>query len=102
MTAAYTQDQCKAELANLNTDLEHPWHLEDDKLTKEFTFPNFVNAFGYMAQVAIVAEKHDHHPEWFNVYKTVKVQLTTHEAGGISQRDFDLAHRMEKLAIGQT
>ena len=101
MTDAYTPVECKSELAALNTDLEFPWELENDKLTKTFTFSNFVTAFGFMTQAAIVAEKSNHHPEWFNVYKTVKVQLTTHDAGGISEKDFDLARRMEKLATGQ-
>lgn len=101
MTNAYTPVECKSELATLNTDLELPWQLEDDKLTKTFTFSNFITAFGFMTQAAIVAEKNNHHPEWFNVYNTVKVQLTTHDAGGISAKDFDLARRMEKLAIGQ-
>ncbi len=101
MTNAYTPVECKSELAALNTDLSRPWQLEDDKLTKTFTFSNFVTAFGFMTQAAIVAEKLSHHPEWFNVYKTVKVQLTTHEADGISEKDFDLARRMEKLATGQ-
>ncbi|HET8848740.1 MAG TPA: 4a-hydroxytetrahydrobiopterin dehydratase [Marinobacter sp.] len=101
MTDAYTSVECKTELATLNTDLANPWELEDDKLTKTFTFSNFVTAFGFMTQAAIVAEKSNHHPEWFNVYKTVKVQLTTHDAGGISAKDFDLARQMEKLATGQ-
>lgn len=101
MTDAYTSVECKTELATLNTDLAKPWELVDDKLTKTFTFSNFVAAFGFMTQAAIVAEKSNHHPEWFNVYKTVKVQLTTHDAGGISAKDFDLARQMEKLATGQ-
>lgn len=74
------------------------WALEDGKLTREFQFANFVEAFGFMTRAAIEAEKADHHPEWFNVYKKVKVQLTTHECGGISERDFRLAKVMNKLA----
>ncbi|MGB5245490.1 MAG: 4a-hydroxytetrahydrobiopterin dehydratase [Woeseia sp.] len=73
------------------------WALEDEKLTREFQFANFVEAFGFMTRAAIEAEKADHHPEWFNVYKKVKVQLTTHECGGISERDFKLAKVMNKL-----
>lgn len=101
MTDAYTPAKCQSELAALNTDLAFPWELDDGKLSKTFTFANFVTAFGFMTQAAIVAEKSNHHPEWFNVYKTVKVQLTTHEVGGISEKDFDLARRMEELATGQ-
>lgn len=73
------------------------WTLEDGKLTREFQFANFIEAFGFMTRAALVAEKANHHPEWFNVYKKVKVQLTTHECGGISERDFELAKAMNKL-----
>ena len=69
-----------------------------DAISKEFVFKNFVEAFGWMTQVAIHAEKMNHHPEWFNVYKTVKVVLTTHDAGGLTELDVKLAKRMDKLA----
>ena len=74
------------------------WSLQDGKLTREFHFPNFVDAFGFMIRAAMVAEKSDHHPEWFNVYNKVRVQLTTHECSGISERDFALANTMNELA----
>ena len=74
------------------------WELVDEKLKKTFIFKNFIEAFGFMTQAAIVSEKVDHHPEWFNVYKTVVVDLTTHEVDGISLRDFDLAVSMDKIA----
>jgi 4a-hydroxytetrahydrobiopterin dehydratase len=77
------------------------WTIEDGKLTREFVFRNFVEAFGFMTRAALEAEKADHHPEWFNVYKKVRVQLTTHECGGISERDFRLARVMDKLAAGR-
>lgn len=73
------------------------WRLDDGKLYREFEFGNFVEAFGFMSQVALLAEKADHHPEWFNVYNRVKVWLTTHDAGGISERDFVLAGKMDGL-----
>ena len=77
----------------------HPqWSLQDGKLHKEFRFKNFTRAFGFMSMVAMVAEKTDHHPEWFNVYNKVVVDLTTHEAKGISERDFQLAVAMDELA----
>jgi 4a-hydroxytetrahydrobiopterin dehydratase len=77
----------------------HPdWSLEDGKLTREFKFGNFVEAFGFMSSAALEAEKMNHHPEWFNVYNKVQVQLTTHEAGGITELDFDLAKKMDALA----
>lgn len=74
------------------------WEITDGKLTREFHFANFVDAFGFMTRAAIEAEKMDHHPEWFNVYNKVTVQLTTHEADGISTRDFSLAHIMTEMA----
>lgn len=74
------------------------WSIEDGKLHREFIFANFVEAFGFMTQAAILAEKANHHPEWFNVYKKVVVDLTTHEAGGITERDFSLAKQMERIA----
>ncbi|MEW6268952.1 MAG: 4a-hydroxytetrahydrobiopterin dehydratase [Thermodesulfobacteriota bacterium] len=74
------------------------WSLAAGKLHREYRFADFVAAFGFMASVALVAEAMNHHPEWFNVYGTVRVDLTTHDAGGISTRDFALAERMEELA----
>jgi 4a-hydroxytetrahydrobiopterin dehydratase len=74
------------------------WSLEGDKLHREFRFKNFVAAFGFMTSAAIEAEKMDHHPEWFNVYNKVRVHLTTHDAGGITELDFLLAKKMNQLA----
>ena len=74
------------------------WSLADGKLHREFRFPDFVRAFSFMNAVALVAEKRDHHPEWFNVYGRVVVDLTTHDAGGITQNDVDLAKTMNDLA----
>ena len=74
------------------------WKREGEKLSREYQFADFVEAFGFMAAVALVAEKLDHHPEWFNVYRTVRVQLATHDAGGITALDFQLARTMDKLA----
>lgn len=74
------------------------WSLQDGKLTREYHFANFVDAFGFMTRAAMIAEKSNHHPEWFNVYNKVIVQLTTHEAKGISERDFALASTMDELA----
>lgn len=69
-----------------------------DAIEKTFTFKDFNEAFGFLARCALVAEKLDHHPEWFNVYKTVKVTLTTHDAGGLSQLDVKMAKAMDKIA----
>ena len=72
--------------------------MRNNKLHREFRFKDFTHAFGFMAMVALVAEKTNHHPEWFNVYNKVVVDLTTHEAKGVSERDFLLAQAMDKLA----
>ena len=69
-----------------------------DAITKTFTFKDFNAAFGFMTRAALVAEKNDHHPEWFNVYRTVTVTLATHDAGGVTQRDIDLAQAMDRIA----
>ncbi|WP_416675517.1 4a-hydroxytetrahydrobiopterin dehydratase [Egbenema bharatensis] len=74
------------------------WSLQNDKLHRQFQFNSFVEAFGFMSSVALVAESMGHHPEWFNVYNRVTVDLTTHDAGGITRKDVDLARRMNELA----
>ena len=79
-------------------DQQDCWTIQNSKLHREYLFDDFVQAFGFMTEVAVVAERTDHHPEWFNVYKKVIVDLTTHEAGGISSRDFKLARRMDEIA----
>ncbi|HYV68944.1 MAG TPA: 4a-hydroxytetrahydrobiopterin dehydratase [Pseudolabrys sp.] len=71
-----------------------------DAITRKFVFKDFNQAFGFMARAALIAEKMDHHPEWFNVYKTVEVTLSTHDAGGLTELDVKLAEAMEKLAAG--
>lgn len=69
-----------------------------DAVFKRFEFRDFASAFGWMASAAIWAEKWDHHPEWFNVYKTVDVTLSTHDAGGVTDRDLKLAAKLDELA----
>ena len=75
------------------------WTVEGGKLHREYRFRDFVQAFGFMAQAALVAERAAHHPEWSNVYNRVVVDLTTHEAQGITEKDFDLARAMEQIAV---
>ena len=70
-----------------------------DAISREFIFADFNQAFGFMSRVALYAERHDHHPEWFNVYKTVRITLTTHDAGGLTQRDIDLARFADQAAL---
>jgi 4a-hydroxytetrahydrobiopterin dehydratase len=69
-----------------------------DAITKKFVFKDFNEAFGFMTRAALIAEKLDHHPEWFNVYKNVEVTLSTHDAGGLTELDVTLAEAMDKLA----
>jgi 4a-hydroxytetrahydrobiopterin dehydratase len=71
---------------------------EHEAITRTLKFKDFNEAFGFMTRVALVAEKHDHHPEWRNVYNTVEVTLTTHDAGGVTARDIDLARAMDAIA----
>ena len=71
---------------------------DSDAISRTYIFADFNEAFGFMARAALVAEKMDHHPEWFNVYKTVEVTLTTHDAGGVSERDITLAKAMDQIA----
>ena len=69
-----------------------------DAISKSFQFKDFNAAFGWMSRVAMVAEKMDHHPEWFNVYRTVDVTLATHDAGGVTEKDIALAKAMDRFA----
>jgi 4a-hydroxytetrahydrobiopterin dehydratase len=74
------------------------WTHAGGKLHRRFEFRDFVTAFGWMASVALVAEKMDHHPDWKNVYRTVDVELSTHDAKGVTHNDFELAQAMDRLA----
>lgn len=76
------------------------WHLAEDgkSITRTYVFGNFIQAFGFMTSCALEAEKMNHHPEWSNVYKTVEVTLTTHDAGGVTELDLKLATKMDALS----
>jgi 4a-hydroxytetrahydrobiopterin dehydratase len=78
-------------------DVPAGWELLDGKLHRELRFPDFVTAFGFMARVALLAERADHHPEWSNVYGRVVIDLVSHDAGRITDRDVDLARAIEAL-----
>jgi len=95
MAAKLTANARKAALAKLPGWSEV---VGRDAITKKFVFKDFNQAFGFMTRAALVAEKMDHHPEWFNVYKTVEVTLATHDAGGVTELDIGLAEAMDKLA----
>ena len=95
MSSKLTGDARKSALAGLKGWSEVSGR---DAITKKFVFKDFNQAFGFMSRAALVAEKMDHHPEWFNVYKTVEVTLSTHDAGGLTDRDVRLAEAMDKIA----
>lgn len=99
MAAKLTGAKRKAALKSLKG-----WKLQEgrDAIEKTYAFDNFVTAFGFMSSTALVAQQMDHHPEWFNVYNRVDVVLSTHDAGGLTQLDIDLASVMDGLAKGRT
>lgn len=101
MVDKLTEGETQAKLNELNKDLpaEQQWQINNDKLTKNFKFKSFIRAFGWMSQIAIWAEKLNHHPEWFNVYNKVEVNLTTHDVGGLSELDFKLAAKMDLFHV---
>ena len=74
------------------------WSVANGKLHRDYEFVNFVHAFGFMATAALMIEKMGHHPEWFNVYNRLSVDLATHDAGGITKKDIELAKKLETLA----
>ena len=88
-----SDEQIRKELASLPG-----WSVVNGKLHKEFTFKSFIEAFGFMTTAALHIEKMNHHPEWFNVYNNLKVDLVTHDAGGITQNDIDLARTLNSLS----
>ncbi len=87
-----SDEQIKKELTNLPG-----WSLVNGKLHMDFVFKDFIEAFGFMSTAALHIEKMNHHPEWFNVYNKIKVDLTTHDAGGITQNDINLARILNSL-----
>ncbi|MGE0419704.1 MAG: 4a-hydroxytetrahydrobiopterin dehydratase [Acetobacteraceae bacterium] len=88
----------ESERASLSSVLPH-WSMVEgrDAIRREFRFRDFNEAWGFMARVALLAEQQDHHPEWFNVWATVRIDLTTHDAGGLSARDIRLARAIDAL-----
>ncbi len=91
-TVKLTETQIAEAVASLDG-----WQLRDGKLHREFKFKNFVEAWGFMSRVALLAEKMNHHPDWFNVWNTVRIALSTHEVGGLSNSDVELATKINAL-----
>lgn len=89
---AYTPEQIKTAFSELKD-----WKLNANSISKEITFKNFVQAFGFITQVALEAEKLDHHPNWENVYNKVTITLSTHDAGSLTELDFKLAKKINKI-----
>jgi 4a-hydroxytetrahydrobiopterin dehydratase len=85
-------DELQSELAGLPA-----WSLQGDRIRREFVFGDFVEAFGFMSSVALLAERANHHPEWRNVYNRLDIELTTHDAGGLTRRDTALAREIDGL-----
>ena len=94
-----SEQEIETRLAQLGTISGQAWELKDSKLHISAKFTDFVTAFAFMTAVALHAEKMDHHPEWKNVYNRVEIDLTTHEAGGITALDFELAELMTASAL---
>ncbi|MFD1610549.1 4a-hydroxytetrahydrobiopterin dehydratase [Sphingomonas tabacisoli] len=95
MVEQLNEDQRAAALDRLG---EWDYDESRDALTRSFLFADFSEAFAFMARVALLAEKHDHHPEWSNVWNRVDILLTTHDAGGLSERDVRMADAIDRLA----
>ncbi len=92
-TQKLTDDELSSVLQQLKD-----WSVQAGKLHREYRFPDFAHAFGFMATAAVLIEKRNHHPEWLNVYNRVTVDLTTHDAGGITQKDVELARLLDSIA----
>jgi 4a-hydroxytetrahydrobiopterin dehydratase len=90
--ALYTETEIRENLVQLIA-----WRYEDNSIHKDFKFQDFVSAFAFMTQVALHAEKLDHHPEWSNVYNKISITLSTHDAGGLTELDFKLARLIDKI-----
>ena len=98
MATLLDENEVEKRLETLNHTAAKPWTAASGKLSRVFRFGDFVEAFRFMTEVAQAAERLNHHPEWFNVYATVEVALSTHDAGGITVLDFELADAMERAA----
>jgi 4a-hydroxytetrahydrobiopterin dehydratase len=87
----------ESEIKNKLKDLNGEWLLQPNTISREFKFENFIIAFSFMTSVAILVEKVNHHPNWENVYNKVTITLTTHDVNGISEKDFDLAEKIDNI-----
>lgn len=97
MLTKFTPAEIETHLIELNSHHHLPWTIQEGKLHKLFVFPDFIQAFTFMTKIAFHAEKLNHHPDWFNSYNKVEINLKTHEADGITSRDFELAGIIDHL-----
>jgi 4a-hydroxytetrahydrobiopterin dehydratase len=88
----YNKEEVAPKLLNLND-----WHFNSDGIEKKFQFKNFTEALGFIVKVGVISEKINHHPELFNVYNKVSIRLSTHDAGGVTDKDFKLASEIDQL-----
>jgi 4a-hydroxytetrahydrobiopterin dehydratase len=88
----------EAEVAAALTGLDAGWHRVGDRLVRELVFSDFAAAFGFLASAAVIAERLGHHPDWLNSYNRVRIELTTHDAGGLTGRDLELARALDAVA----
>lgn len=98
MVHKFDPNEAQARCQTLQASCALPWTLDGDSLYLALRFPDFVTAFAFMSAVALVAERMNHHPDWRNVYHRVELRLSTHDAGGLTERDFLLAAEAAKLA----
>lgn len=98
MKPRLTTEEIEAGLAALNGSGEALWVSRGTRIERSLQFGDFVSAFAFMTEVALIAERMNHHPEWFNVYATVRIELSTHDAGGLTELDFQLAAAINEAA----
>tara|TARA_B110000881_G_scaffold178975_1_gene164468 strand:+ start:525 stop:836 length:312 start_codon:yes stop_codon:yes gene_type:complete len=98
MRIKLTPEQIVKSLSALNESGTECWTLKNEHLRREFVFEDFEEAFGFMTKVALLAEEMDHHPNWENVFNRVSIALTTHDLGGLSSLDFELAHKINAVS----
>lgn len=97
MRKKLSEEEIQTNLKKLNSLTDEQWIIQNTNLHKEFVFSNFVEAFAFMTKVALLAESMDHHPDWSNVYNKVSIDLNTHDLGGLTGWDFELATKIEQL-----
>lgn len=94
------KEAIELQMLDLNTAADTEWQLKDKNISVTYSFEDFVQAFAFMSAVALLAEKKNHHPDWSNAYNKVSIQLTSHDLGGLSDYDFQLAKEIQKVARG--